>query len=332
MQLQNKETILITGASGLVGRHLLNRLSDSGCHIIAICRDIPRDADPRFTWVSCDILDIITLQEVMKGVDKIYHCAAIVTFNPKKQKELLQINVEGTANVVNAAIENGVKKMLHVSSVAAIGEAEGENKIIHETLEWKKENASGYGRSKHFAEMEVWRGISEGLNAVIINPSVILGCADWNKGSAEIFKTVYNEFPWYTQGVHGFVDVQDVARAAVMLMNSDVSSERFILNGINISYKDLFFKIAKAFNKKPPHKEVTIFLSELIWRIKYLQEKFTGKPSILNKRTARTAMAEVKYSSEKWKEYFPDFNYTDIDETISRISKELQVKYELNVI
>lgn len=332
MQLQNKETILITGASGLVGRHLLNRLSHTDCHIIAICRDIPQDADPRFTWVSCDILDIITLQEVMKGVDKIYHCAAIVSFNPKMQKEILQINVEGTANVVNAALENSVKKMLHVSSVAAIGESEGENKIIHEALEWKKEKASGYGMSKYFAEMEVWRGISEGLNAVIINPSVILGCADWDKGSAEIFKTVYNEFPWYTQGVHGFVDVKDVAKAAVILMNSDVLAERFILNGINISYKDLFFKIAKSFNKKAPHKEVTKFLSEIIWRIKYLQEKFTGKPSILNRRTARTAMAKVEYSSEKLTAFFPDFTYTNIDETVDRITKELQVKYALKVI
>lgn len=307
MELLNKEIILVTGASGLVGHHILDILSDSNAHIIAICRDIPQNADPRFNWVSCDILDVIALQEIMKGVDKIYHCAAIVSFNPKKQKELLQINIEGTANIVNVAIEYGVKKLLHISSVAAIGEAEGENKIIHEALEWKKENASSYGMSKYYAEMEVWRGITEGLNAVIINPSVILGCADWNKGSAEIFKTVYNEFPWYTQGVHGFVDVKDVAKAAVMLMDSDVLAERFILNGINISYKDLFFKIAEAFHKKPPHKEVTKFLSEFIWRIKYLQEKITGKPSILNKRTARTSMANIEYSSDKLKQYFPQF-------------------------
>ncbi|MGF7231290.1 NAD-dependent epimerase/dehydratase family protein [Arachidicoccus sp.] len=329
MHSLNKETILVTGASGLVGSHLLNVLSIKDSRIIAICRNIPQDADTRFDWISCDILDVTALREIMKGVDKIYHCAAIVSFNPKMRKELLQINIEGTANVVNAAIENGVKKMLYVSSVAAIGEAERDGKIIHEALEWKKENASAYGLSKHYAEMEVWRGISEGLKAVIINPSVILGCADWDKGSAEIFKTVYNEFPWYTEGVHGFVDVKDVAKAAVMLMDHDVSAERFILNGINISYKDLFFKMAAAFNKKPPHKEVTKFLSEVIWRVKYLQEKITGKPSILNKRTARTAMAKVEYSSGKLKEYFPHFEYTDIDKTISRISKELQIKYVL---
>ncbi len=177
--------------------------------------------------------------------------------------------------------------------------------------------------------MEVWRGISEGLSSAILNPSIILGCTDWNKGSTEIFKTIYDEFPWYTEGIHGFVDVQDVARAAVMLMNSNIQAQRFILNGINISYKDLFIKIAKAFGKNPPHKKVTKFLCEIVWRASYLKGKITGKPSILNKNSARTAMAKIEFDNGKLLKYFPDFQYTNIDNSIQSICNGLETKYNL---
>ncbi|ANI90692.1 hypothetical protein A9P82_08630 [Arachidicoccus ginsenosidimutans] len=321
--------ILVTGASGLVGSHILQELKSSNAHIIAVCRNIPENADERFEWESCDILDVIALENLFHGVDKIYHCAAVVSFDPKKKKELFQINVEGTANVVNAALNCGVKKLLHVSSVAAIGESKGEDKVVQEDLEWKDECATDYGKSKHLAEMEVWRGLSEGLNAVIINPTIILGCADWNSGSTEIFKTVYEEFPYYTEGVHGFVDAQDVARAAVMLMNSDVQAQRFILNGANISYKDLFLKIANAFDKKPPHKKVTKLLAEIVWRVSYFKGKITGKPSILNKNSARIALANIQFDNRKLFKYFPDFQYTAVDVSVERICKALKGVYHL---
>lgn len=325
----SQETVLVTGASGLIGSHILSLLKPSNARVIAVCRHIPADADKRFEWVACDILDITAVENLFRNADKIYHCAALVSLEPKRRKELLQINVEGTANVVNAALACGAGKLLHVSSVAAIGESNGEDKMISENSAWKDSDASPYGLSKHLAEMEVWRGFTEGLPSAIINPSAVLGCADWNNGSSEIFKTSYDGIAWYTPGAHGFVDVQDVAKIAVMLMNSDVSGQRFIVSGANISYREVFIKIANAFGKKPPHRKVNKFLCELVWRASYLQGKISGKPSVLNKYSARTAMTTVQFDNSKLLQYFPDFRYTDIDESIRRICEEYKEKYRL---
>jgi len=328
MNHSSQETILVTGASGLVGSHILNTLKSSNARIVATCRHIPADADKRFEWISCDILDITALENLFHNVDKVYHCAALIAIDSKERKKMLQANTEGTANVVNAALACNVKKLLHVSSVAAIGESNGENKIISEDIPWKNADASAYGLSKHLGEIEVWRGITEGLPAAIINPSIILGCSDWDNGSSQIFKTIYNGLGWYTPGKHGFVDAQDVARIAVMLMNSDITGQRFIVSGANIPFREVFIKIANAFGKKPPSKKVNKFLSELAWRASYVACAFTGKPSILTKYSARTAMATVEYNNSKLFQYFPDFRYTDIDESIKRIGDEYKKRYQ----
>lgn len=327
--LQTSETIVVTGASGLVGAHILRRLKPSDARIVAACRRIPEGADNRFDWVECDILDVCGLENLFAGVDKVYHCAAIVSYDPRKRKDIFQTNVEGTANVVNAALSANVKRLLHVSSVSAIGEPEKSKTMIDESLAWKDAHVSDYSKSKHLAEMEVWRGLSEGLSAVVVNPSIVLGCGDWNKGSTEIFKTIYNEFPWYSEGVHGFVDVDDVALAAVSLMNSDIEGERFILNGLNLSYKDLFNKIAHAFGTKPPYKKVTPFLSEIVWRASYIKGLLNRKPSMLTKHSARIALSDIRYDNNKLLQFLPGFRYTDIDETIDNICKCLKMKYGL---
>ena len=160
---------------------------------------------------------------------------------------------------MNACIKNNVQKLLHVSSVAAIGEAKGRKNLINERIEWNEHGASDYGKSKYLAEIEVWRGLCEGLTSVILNPSFIIGPSDWNTGSTAMFKTVYDEFPWYTEGVHGFVDVQDVSRAAIALMESNTVAERFIINGANISYKELFDLIADGLGKTRPRKKSYAF-------------------------------------------------------------------------
>lgn len=327
--LSKTQTILVTGASGLVGAQILKCIKSSGARIIALCRRVPEDADKDYQWVECDILDISRLESVFDGVDKIYHCAAIVSYDPRKRKEIFQTNVEGTANVVNAALNTGVKRLLHVSSVAAIGEPGRNKTLIDESLAWKDTHVSHYSKSKHLAEMEVWRGLSEGLSAVVINPSIVLGCGDWNKGSSEIFKTIYNEFPWYSEGVHGFVDVNDVARAAVSLMDSDIDAQRFILNGVNISYKDLFCKIAHAFGNKAPYKKITPLLSEIVWRTSYVKGLLTHKPSMLTKYSARMALSDIRYDNSKLLEFLPAFRYTDIDQTIENICRCLKTKYQL---
>jgi len=322
--------ILVTGASGLLGSHLIKDLVKKGEQIRALyCNTIPSEYDEGVEWIKGDILDIISLEEVMRDVDQVYHCAAIVTFHPKQRNVLNRINIEGTTNVVNACLQAGVKKLLFVSSVAALGGGQ-EDTIINEKMNWvEKTTGSEYGKSKYLAEMEVWRGIGEGLPAVIVNPVIILGAGDWEKGSTEIFKSAYNEFPWYTEGINGFVDVLDVVKAMQLLMNGTPVNERFIICSENVSYKEIFTQIAGYFNKKPPYKEVSPFIAEIVWRWKSIQSRFTHKVPLLTKETARTAQTKISYDNSKLKFYAPNFEYTLIKDSIKRICGELKVKYSL---
>src|SRR5205823_3272170 len=159
------EFILVTGASGLVGSHLIKNLVKCGKKVKALYRSsVPKfeNAD-RVEWTQGDILDVSFLEESMNGIKKVYHCAAIVSFNPKQKKLLHVTNIEGTSNVVNTCLETGVEKLVYVSSVSALGRIRNDV-MVSENMEWTEEtNNSEYGRTKYFAEMEVWRGISEGL-------------------------------------------------------------------------------------------------------------------------------------------------------------------------
>ncbi len=323
--------ILVTGASGLVGSHLARQLSSEGKKVRALYRgDWDRSSFPRgIEWVKGDILDISSLEDALQSVEQVYHCAAIVSFNPQKRNLLHRTNIEGTANVVNACLLAGVKKLLFVSSVAALGRIR-EDGPVNEKMNWTEETGnSEYGKSKYFAEMEVWRGIGEGLNAVIVNPVIILGAGNWEGGSSGIFKSAYNEFPWYTEGVSGFVDVKDVVKAMILLMESEISSERFILSADNVPYKEIFTEIAINFGKKPPHKKVTPFLSTIAWRIEAIKGKFSGKEPLLTKETAKTAQVKVYFDNSKLKLAFPNFQYTPVKESIQRICGELKKKYNL---
>lgn len=323
--------ILVTGATGLVGYELLQQLLLNDNKVKAIYNlTEPTLIHTNLEWVKADILDIVSLEEAMKDITKVYHCAAIVSFNSSQKKNIHSININGTANVVNACLNLNVQKLVYVSSVAALGRIR-EDKPIDESMNWTEETSnSEYGKSKYLAEMEVWRGIGEGLNAVIVNPVIILGAGNWNKGSSEIFKTAYNEFPWFTEGSTGFVDVKDVVRAMIALMNSNIHAERFILSAKTILYKDIFTKIALAFNKKPPHKKVTPFLAALVWRWEAIKGKLTGKQPLLTKETAKTAQTKASFNNEKLIEFLPDFSYTNMDDTINRICNEYKLKYKLN--
>jgi nucleoside-diphosphate-sugar epimerase len=314
-----------------VGSHLIKALVHCGKNIKALYRiSIPQfeNAD-KVEWLQGDILDISFLEEAMRGIKKVYHCAAIVSFNPKQKKLLHATNIEGTANIVNACIETGVEKLLYVSSVSALGRKRVKE-VISEQMQWSEEtNNSEYGRTKYFAEMEVWRGIGEGLNAVIVNPTIILGAADWSKSSSAIFKNVYNEFPWYTDGVTGFVDVEDVVKAMILLMESNISGERFILSAANLSYGELFTDIAKTFNKKIPYKKVTPLIAELVWRAEAVKSSLNGHAPLITKETARTAQAKVFFDNSKLLKFLPQFHYTPMHETIKRICSEYRKMYDL---
>lgn len=315
----------------MVGSHLITALVGQGKPVRAIYRSsIPVfEGSDKAQWVQADILDVLSLEDAMEGVDQVYHCAAVVSFNPNRRELLSRTNVYGTANIVNAALGAGVKKLLFVSSVAALGRLR-KDPLINETMNWSKETSnSEYGKTKYLSELEVWRGAAEGLPSVVVNPTIILGESDWGKGSTGIFKSIYNEFPWYTEGVSGFVDVKDVVKAMMMLMESEVAGERFILSAGNITYKKLFDTIAACFGKRAPYKKVTPLMAELVWRLEAIKAKVRGGDPLLTRETANTAQAKVHFDNSRFLARFPTFTYTPIEETVNRICNGLKQKYNL---
>ncbi|HMG83407.1 MAG TPA: NAD-dependent epimerase/dehydratase family protein, partial [Ferruginibacter sp.] len=197
---------------------------------------------------------------------------------------------------------------------------------------WTEENNnSAYGKSKYFGELEVWRGVSEGLDAVIVNPVVILGPGDWNGGSSKIFKSVYEGFPWYSEGVTGFVDVKDVASAMIQLMESNVVNERFIISGTNTSFKEVLTLIAKAFGKTAPSKKVTPFLASVVWRLEAFKTLFSEQSPLVTKETAAAALAKVTFDNAKLHKFLPNFAYTPIEETVTYTTAAFQQKLNSKV-
>ena len=274
--------------------------------------------------IQCDILDVITLEEVMQGVEEVYHCAALVSFAPSDAEKLYKINVEGTANIVNACLDANVRKLVYVSSVAALGRIR-EGQTINETMQWTEDSSnSKYGHSKYLGELEVWRGSAEGLQVAVVCPSIILGYSDWNSGSTKLFKSIYEGFDWYTTGTSGFVDVADVAKAMIGLMESEIVNEKYILAAENVTYQYVLNTIAKGFNKKTPSKKVTPFLAAITWRLEALKNIFTKSSPLITKETAATSLTSVVYDNSKLLQALPNFKYRKLEETILETCRKLQ--------
>lgn len=311
--------IFVTGGTGLLGSYLLRDLVARGKKVSALYRSsIPADDYAKSVeWIQGDILDTVLLEEAMQNVEQVYHCAAIVSFNPAKKYDLLKINAQGTANVVNAAIKTGIKKLVHVGSVSALGRSK-EGTPVTENDKWNPEDKSNsaYGRSKYFAELEVWRGVSEGLNAVIINPSTILGVGNWNDGSAALFKKAWEEFVWYTDGTAGFVDAADVVSVMIQLMESDITDEKFIVSAENVPFKTVFTKMAYAFGKKPPHKKAHSAMIRLLCLVEKWKSFLTGQEPLITKVTAIAAQRQTLYDNSKLLRALPGFQYKPIQQTI----------------
>ncbi len=310
----------------MLGSELITQLLNKGVKVKAVVHRTPLTVSdhPLLTVVSGDLLDVVAVEELMEEVGDVYHCAGLISYSAKSRSALYKINVEATANVVNACLAANVRKLVHVSSIAALGKFVP-GKMIDEETQWTDDaRNSAYGYSKYLGEMEVWRGVAEGLHAVVVNPSIILGAGNWNHGSTAIFKNVYDGFKWYSEGVNGFVDVKDVALAMHQLMQSDISAERFILNADNLSYKDVFFAIADAFNKPRPSRKVTKALAAMVWRLEHVKSFFTQREPLVTKETAHTALAEVRFSHQKLKNFLPDFQYRNIQTTITDICNRLQ--------
>jgi nucleoside-diphosphate-sugar epimerase len=317
--------ILVTGGSGLLGNELIHQLLQQGNTVRAIINRSPiLIQHPNLEIISCDLLDVVTLEDAMQNITHVYHCAGFVNFSKKNKEILYKLNTETTSNLVNAALRNSVQKLVHVSSIAAIGRT-NDSEMITEEKKWTNHKSNSvYAQTKHLGEMEVWRGVAEGLNAVIVNPSIILGPGNWNEGSTAIFKKVHDGLDWYSEGINGFVDVRDVANAMIQLMNTSITAERFIVSGHNLSYKEVVFAIADAFKVKRPSKKIKPLLAELVWRLEAARTFFTRQEPLITKETVHTAQSVSNYDNKKLTTALANFEYHSFEDTIKYTCTVLQ--------
>jgi dihydroflavonol-4-reductase len=314
--------ILVTGANGLVGSYLCRYLLSKGEKVRALKRPtsnlrLVADIQDRIDWVDGDVNDLPSLEIAMEGIEKVYHCAAIISYAKKNHDALIRVNVEGTENIVNLSLDFNVKKLVHVSSIAALGKSGTSGEVVTEATPWDRKNlTSDYSISKFLAEREVWRGIAEGLNAVIINPSIIVGAGNWHSGSCKLFTTVNNGFKYYTDGVTGYVDVRDVVKIAYQLMESDISGERFIVNAENLSYQTFLSNIAEKLKVIGPTVKAGKTLSGIAWRIEWLKSLLSGSEPSVTKQTAVIANKKVYYNNNKIIEAL-NYKFITIDQSIA---------------
>ncbi len=323
--------IFVTGGTGLLGSHLLIEISKNEENIRALYRsedrinlvkqifkfyfsDSWKTNFEKIEWVKGDILDITELDTAMKSCSIVYHCAALVSFHPKDFDQVMKINREGTANVVNLCLSNKVEKLCYVSSTAAIG---GEDDVlIDEKYSWKNTpTTSGYSISKYSAEKEVWRGIEEGLNAVMVNPCVILGPGNWNDSSLTLFKTMEKGVRFYPPGANAIVDARDVARIMVKLTHSSITAQRYLCIGSNQSFKELMTVIAEELNVKTPKTSVKRWQVDAVRRILSFVSFFTRKKSAITTETVNSLFSNYSYSNEKIKQEL-NYKFYDLTDTI----------------
>ena len=321
--------ILVTGASGFLGSELVKQLVANNESVRIIVRpssDISHLASikDKIEIMEGDILDVPSLEIAMDGIEKIYHSAAVIGYDDSFYDSMYKCNIEGTANVVNVALTKGIKKLLHVSSIAAIGGKP--NDLISEETKWEKnEWTTHYGITKMLAEREVWRAEQEGLEVVMVNPGIILGSSsNENKATMRVFKRIASgKMPFYSNGTNGFIDVRDVARICIQLMNSPVHSERFILINQNLSFKDYFERIAKRLNVQPPKRALNKTLGNVFLFADWMASTLSRRKRSFTKEIFKVSMEHFEYSNEKIKRQL-DYTFIPFDETIDTIAQQLK--------
>ncbi len=328
--------ILVTGGTGLVGAHLLYALINSGEKVRAIHRkssdlNAVKDVFSFYTneyeilfskieWMEADITDVPSLITAFKDIVSVYHCAAYISFNPRHFNTLKKVNVEGTANIVNFCLSQGVKKLCYVSSIATLGKNLNGSLTTEETEYNPEDNNSVYTITKHDAEMEVWRGTQEGLDAVIVHPGVIVGDGIWSSASGGILRTVFKGIKHYTSGGIGIVDVQDVVKTMILLLNSEIKNNNYLLVSANISYQDFLSKLAIHLHKKPPYKLIAKWKMVLFSNLDWLSNKVFRTKRRLLKATVTPLYKESFYDASKIKKEL-NFEFKNYEKTLERVSK-----------
>lgn len=324
--------VFLTGCNGLVGSFVARKFLEHNCRIRALCRKesslgLLRDVAHKIEWVEGDVTDVKILEKAMKGAETVIHSAAIVSYAPSDKRKMFQVNIGGTANVVNAALSHDVKKFIHVSSVAALGRKKGVSLVTEDTYWENSSYHTNYASSKHYSELEVWRGMEEGMNGFIVNPSVVLGPGNWENGSTKIFKYVWDQNPFYTSGEMNLIDVRDVAEIIWKLNGEErANRQRFILNAAKMTYKDVFFKIADAFGKKRPSLEAGPVLSALAWRLEAAKAFITGSKPLITKETATLSKNSFEYDNSKITKLL-NYEFIPPDATLKWVCRELANKY-----
>ena len=296
--------ILITGANGLVGSFISRKYLDSGFEVSILVRpssDLTflKDIEGKVKIHYGDVLDVLTLEQAMQGCQTVVHSAAIVSLLAKERKKMFKVNIEGTKNVVNTCLNTGVEELIHISSIAALGRIK-EVKRVDESANWVRSKLnSAYAETKYLSELEVWRGMEEGLKTIVVNPSVVLGIGDWNKSSGRIFKYVQDENAFYTNGKVNYIDVRDIAEAVFILHQNRIYGERFILNAGVSTYKDLFNLIAGAMGKKAPSFRVGSTLLMLAMIFDQLKAFMTRKSPLITRETVILSEMDFFFDNSK---------------------------------
>jgi nucleoside-diphosphate-sugar epimerase len=325
--------VLVTGASGFLGGELVHQLVTAGESVRILHRkhsDLSHLNSIRslLEFAEGDILDITSLEDAFVGIEKIYHSAAVIGYDNSYYRSMYKTNIEGTANVVNIALVKGVRKMLHVSSIAAIGGKPGE--VITEDTKWENNRwTTQYGITKMLAEREIWRGIQEGMEAVIINPGIIIGTGhDEHKATIRLFKRIATgKLPFYTTGSNGFVDVADVAAGAIALMNSGIHAERFIAVSENIAFKSYFEKIAAELKASPPKLQLNPLTGKLFVSFDWLASLLTGRKRALTNELLKVSLEAFRYSNEKIRTAV-NFDFIPLNKTIRKVARQLSAHPE----
>ncbi len=312
--------IAVTGANGLLGSFIIRKLIQDKRPFVALKREgsdisLLNDVEENIEWRNADVLNPLSLTEALDGCTHVIHAAAIVSFNPYRANEVMDINTYGTRNVVNACLEQKVKRLVHISSVAALGRQKDQS-LIDENNKWVDNPMNSvYAISKYRAELEVFRGQEEGLNTVILNPSIILAGADWDRSSAKLFKYVWKQKPFYIDALLNYVDVRDVASCAVQFLQPDHQAQRFIINAGNIPFKNFFEKIAADFEVTAPSRKLSKTTVKLLARVETMRTWFTRSEPLITRETAQLSETRFFYDNKKIKKIL-NFEFQTIDKTL----------------
>jgi len=312
--------IAVTGANGLLGSFTIRKLIQEQKSFVAIKRagsdtTLLQDVEEKIQWRTADVLNPFMLTDALEGCTNVIHAAAIVSFNPHRANEVLEINAVGTRNVVNVCLQQNIKRLVHISSVAALGRQK-EQTLIQEDSKWVDNPMNSvYANSKYKAELEVFRGQEEGLNTVILNPSVILAPADWNRSSAKLFRYAWNHRPFYIDASLNYVDVRDVASCAYQLLESNFEAQRFIANAGNISFKKFFEKTANQFDVKPPSIRLSKNVVKGVARVERVRTWFTRSEPLITRETAQLVGSQFLYDNKKIKKNLK-FEFQTLDNTL----------------